>query len=423
MKKYLILLTMILFLPITANAASANIDISASPNKASVGNKINVTVNVNSSTPIGYYEYTLDYDHDKLELVSGRSYNIDRADSSNIKSFKKQFTFKIKNNNANKISVKSYAVSAYGNNESMSVTVNPARVNSNGNEIINQSDNNNLASLEIENYKLEPSFNKNTTNYVAKIEDDISEINIIAKAENKKASIIGDGKHKLKNGDNRIEVTVTSESGKDKTYTIKVRLTEKKPITVVIDGKVYTVMKKLDSFNDLTNYKKSQIKLQEQSVEVLYNSTTNLTLLGLKDDNGNSALYIYDESDESYSLYNEIKSNNITIIPFKTDEKLKNYSKYNEIINGAEVECYKVSESSNYCVIYAMNAETGEKDWYMYNLDDNSIQKYDKDVDIYNKEKPDNTRMLIYILSGTTLLFGILTITFAIKSGRRRKNK
>ena len=185
MKKYLFLIGLLL-LPITANAASANIDLTASENKVSVGKTIIVTANVNSTTAIGYYEYTLDYDHDKLELINGRSYNIESADNANTKSFKKKFTFKVKNSGANKISVKSYAVSASGSNESMSVTVNPVSINSSGQNTINSSDNNDLESLEIENYKLEPSFNKNTTNYIAKIEDSITEINIIAKAASSK---------------------------------------------------------------------------------------------------------------------------------------------------------------------------------------------------------------------------------------------
>lgn len=422
MKKYLILIAIMLLLPVTANAANANIDITASPSKASVGNKINVSVNVNSTTPIGYYEYTLNYDHEKLELVSGKSYIIEYANTDNTKSFKKSFTFKIKSKGSNKISVKSYAVSAASNNESMSVTVNPANINSSGNETISPSDNNNLSSLKIENYKIEPTFNKNTTNYVLKIEDDIDEINVIAKAENSKASVVGNGKHKLKKGDNRIEVTVTSENGQDKTYTIKVRLTEKKQIIVTIDGKNYTVIKKLDRLK-AENYKTTNIILQENSIEALYNSNTNLTLIGLKDIYEKENLYIYDIESETYYPYIELKYNNTIIVPIKTDEKLKNYNKYTETIEENEIECYKISESSNYCNIYAINNDSGETKWYTYNIDDKTIEEYNESIDnnTEKNKKNNNSNTLIYILSGSTILFGILTIVFAIKSGKRKK--
>ena len=419
MKKYLFLIGLLL-LPITANASNANIDLTASPSKANTGKIVVVTVNVNSTTPISYYEYTLDYDHDKLELISGRSYNIESADNADTKSFKKQFTFKVKNSGANKVSVKSYAVTAAGKKENMSVTVNPASINSSGQDTINPSDNNNLKSLEIENYKIEPSFNKNTTNYVAAIEDNINEINIIAKAESSKASIIGDGKHTIKNGDNRIEITVTSESGKDKTYTIKVRLTEKDQLQLKIDGATYIVIKKLNNFEGLKNYKIKNIKIKDTTVEALYNTKTDITLIGLKDEGGKSNLYIYDADKETYTIYNEITTDSISIMPTPNSNKPKDYYLFVETINNVDVKCYKTAKSSNYCVFYGMNLANGEENWYVYDLEEKTIQKYNNEAEEYYKDKMENTKMLVCILAGTTLLFGILTIAFAIKSGKRK---
>lgn len=418
MRKYLFFIGLLL-LPLTVNAADANIDLTVSQDKVSVGKTVIVTADVNSNTPIGYYEYTLDYDHDKLELIKGRSYNIENADNSTTKSFKKQFTFKVKNVSANKVSVKSYAVSST-KNESMSVTINPAYINSSGNNTISDNDNNNLSKLEIENYKLEPTFNKNTTNYILKIEDDINEINIIAKAENSKAEVSGNGKRSLKNGDNRIEVTVTSVSGKDKTYTIKVRLVSQNNIQIKIDDKTYTVLKKISDFNSLKGYKVKTIKLKDATVEALYNSKTDITLVGLKDDNGKTALYIYNIDDDSYTSYNKISSDSISILPVNSSMKFKNFTTYNETIGNNEVTCYKASSDSNYCILYAMDLTSGEKDWYVYDIKEKTIQKYNNDIDTYYEDRIDNTKVLIYILSGTTLLFGIMTIVFAINSGKRK---
>ena len=422
MKKYLVLIGLLL-LPMSVHAASANIDLTASQSSADIGKTIVVTVNVNSSTPIGYYEYTLDYDHDKLELVNGRSYNIESADDATTKSFKKKFTFKVLKSGANKVSVKSYAVSPSGSNESMSVTVNPASINSSGEDTTNSSDNNNLKSLEIENYKLEPSFNKNTTNYVVKIEDSINEINIKAAAENSKASIIGDGKHTIKSGDNRIEITVTSESGKDKIYTIKVSLTEKDQLKITIGGSQYIVFKKLDGFTGLKNYKIKKIKIKNTTVESLYNEKTKITLIGLKDEGGKSNLYIYDADKDTYTVYNEINSDGISVMPASTTQKIKDYYTFKETINNIEVKCYKTSKSSNYCVLYGINSATGEENWYVYDLEEKTIQKYNNEAEEFYKAKMESTKVLICILSGTTLLFGILTIGFAIKSGKKENKK
>ena len=98
---------------------------------------------------------------------------------------------------------------------------------------------------------------------------------------------------------------------------------------------------------------------------------------------------------------------------------------YTEIINDYPTECYKVSSSSKFCTLYAMDLDTGEKKWYTYNLDLKTIEVFniDDDDNSGNKEnvKEKDTIKLIYILSGTTLLFGITTIVFAIKSAKRKK--
>ena len=67
-----------------------------------------------------------------------------------------------------------------------------------------------------------------------------------------------------------------------------------------------------------------------------------------------------------------------------------------------------------------MNLKTGEKGWYSYNKKEETIQKYNTDIEDYYKEKIQNTKVLIYILSGTTLIFGISTIVLAIKRNKRK---
>ncbi len=420
MKKKLLLLGFLLLFPITANAANAKIDLSVSNTSVSLGNNITVTANVNSDSPIGYYEYTLDYDHSKLELTSGNSYNTDRANNGETKSFKKEFKFKVKDSSSTKISVKSYAVSTYRSEESMSVTVNPVYINSSNHNGSNTSDDNYLASLSIDGYSLEPAFKKNTTSYILKIEDDIDEINIKATASSKNASITGDGKRTIKQGENRIEIVVTSESGNDRTYTIKVTLTEKNPIKFKIDGKEYTVVKNIESFNKLEGYEIKKIKIDNKDVQALYNKVSKITLVALKDENGKTALYMYDGNSDTYSPYNEISGEKLSILPLTNNKKLSNYSLYTETINNNDIDCYKISSNSNYCVIYGMNVKTGEEGFYIYDLKENTIQKYNYDLDEYYQEKIKNTKVLIYILSSTTLLFGIMTIIFAVKSNKRR---
>ena len=66
-----------------------------------------------------------------------------------------------------------------------------------------------------------------------------------------------------------------------------------------------------------------------------------------------------------------------------------------------------------------MNLNNGEKGWYSYNKKENTIQKYNDENSGKDEEKLKSSKILIYILSGTTLIFGIATITIAIRKSKK----
>ncbi len=422
MKKYLFLIGLLLLIPTIVNASStATVNITSSSGSAKQGDIITVNVNIKSSTPIGYYTYTLDYNPNKLKLLSGSSYVVDRPNDSNTKSVKKTFKFKVTGTGTYKISIKSYNVSTYGD-EKMDVNINPLTIsNSSIISSITSSDNNYLSSLKIDNYTLSPKFNKKTTSYKLEVPDSTENINVTAKAESKSATVTGTGEFSLLEGDNKIEVIVTSENGNDRIYTIMITTGDKNPINVKLDGKNYTLVKNSDALNIPDNYRKIKITIDGQEIGALYNEFTKYTLVGLKDEEGNISLYIYDEENKSYTPYKEIVTNAISFIPIETDEKLDGYSKYEETINDIDVNCYKTSSDSDYCIIYGMNLKNGDKGWYSYNKKENTIQKFNNSNDKAYEEKINNTKILIYILSGTTLIFAITTIVLAIKLNSRKR--
>ena len=417
MKKYLFIFAC-MFLPLSVNAQTANIDITSSKTNANVNDNITVSANVNSSTAIGYYEYTLDYNHSVLRLTSGNPYNVEKSNNNTSKSFKKEFKFKVIGSGTSKITAKSYVITN-SKNDNLDVKVNPVTINASGSNR-SSSSNNYLSSLEVEGYRINPSFNKNTTNYELKIEDDISEINVKAKAEDENATITGDGKQTIKDGQNKIEIVVISENGEEKTYNILVNLNKTETIQVKIDDKNYTIIKSLNDIDVPSSYKLDKIKINNEDVEVFYSDVTKLTLVALKDEQGNVSLYVYNADNNTYSPYNVINIDKLSFLPVKTDKKFKNYSLYTETINNIDLDCYKLSSSSDFCIIYGINLKTGEEDWYTYSLKENTIQKYNYELEKHYDEKLKNTRVLIYILSATTLLFGITTIVFAVKSNKKR---
>lgn len=420
MKKILftIIGAILFILPITVNASDDAAITIKTTGTNKVGNIINTTITITSDKPIGYYEYTLDYNQNNLKLINGASYNVNRTNDSTTKKISKTFKFKVLKAETNKITVKSYLITDLQENK-LNVKINPSTISSKS----SASDNNYLSNLTVKNQKLTPEFNKNTTTYNLSLNKNVDKITIIATVEDKNATVTGDGEYEITEGENKFEVNVTSESGKDKTYTILVNADEKNPITISLNNKKYTIVKNIDSINIVLpkGYEKTNITIDGKEVSAIYNEKTKYTLVALKDENENIKLYIYDKTNNSYTLYQEIKTEDITFVPIETNKKIKDYKKYSVTINGITIPCYKIEESSKYAVIYGMNANTGEKGWYSYNEEENTIQKYNKDLDKYYQNKIKSSHMLIYILAAATLLFGIIIIILAIKANKKRK--
>ena len=137
---------------------SATINVTSSKENVSVGDTVTATVTINSDTPIGYYSYTLDYNPNKLKLLSASSYIVNSPNDSNTKKIKKDFKLKVTNEGTSKISVKSYAITSFSDEKKINVKVNPVTISTEG-LISTYSDNNYLSSLKVDNYKLSPSFN------------------------------------------------------------------------------------------------------------------------------------------------------------------------------------------------------------------------------------------------------------------------
>ena len=419
MKKYLFLISIFFLMPSFVYASnSATINVTSSKENVSVGDTVTATVTINSDTPIGYYSYTLDYNPNKLKLLSASSYIVNSPNDSNTKKIKKDFKLKVTNEGTSKISVKSYAITSFSDEKKINVKVNPVTISTEG-LISTYSDNNYLSSLKVDNYKLSPSFNKKTLNYKLSLNSDVDKINISATPESDKASITGTGEISVLEGENKIDIVVTSESGDARTYTILATVKDENPIKVTINNKAYTLVKNTSALDIPDGYKTVKIKIDDKEIGALYSDITKYTLVGLKDEDGNIGLYIYDNNSETYTPYNEIVFNKLSFLPLETSEKLEGYELYNETINKVDVECYKSTSDSDYCIIYGMNLNNGEKGWYSYNKKENTIQKYNDENSGKDEEKLKSSKILIYILSGTTLIFGIATITIAIRKSKK----
>ncbi len=82
---------------------------------------------------------------------------------------------------------------------------------------------NDLKSLSVEGYKINPDFRSDITEYTLSVGNEVSEITVNAEAvDSANARVTGTGKRPLATGLNDISVIVTAQDGTPKTYTIKV---------------------------------------------------------------------------------------------------------------------------------------------------------------------------------------------------------
>ena len=427
-KKILYLLAIIFLIPIIkVNAATGIYDIYTSSKSLNPGNTFTITVYCKSSEKIGTCEYTLDYDSSKIKLISdGDSsscnngfciYNVFDTTSS------KKFTFKAIATGSTKISVKSYSIIGI-DEKTMSTTVSPTSVtisNPTPSKPVTYSTNNNLKDLNITGYNLEQKFDKNTLTYSVKVPSNVEEIVINATKEDNTASVTGIGKVKVSEGENKFEIVVTSQKGTKKVYTLNVTVLDENPIEITLNDKTYTIIKRKSSLIEPKSslFTETTIDINNTKIPALYNELNSFTLIGLKDNEGNVNLYIYDENNKTYTLYQEIVMGNIKLNIVDKNEKLEELKSEEITINDTKIKAYKLT--NNYYLFYANNLETTKINLYMYEKNENTVQIFNKELINIFEEKITDTKNLVYIMASLVVFFGILIIIVASSKNRKKK--
>lgn len=425
-KVILISLFCLLVIPKTVFAASGKINVSGTSTVV-VGNNVTVTVTLSSSTLIGSWEMSLNYDKSYLQLRSATSESngirMAASTATGVKSKSYTFTFKTLKKGSTSVSVGGYLAYAYADLSEISLSSNSKKIN-----IITQAEleasyskNNNLASLGVEGFTLTPEFNANTLEYSVTVPENTKEVNITASVQDRKASVTGVGVQQVNQGNNKFLVTVKAENGSEKTYTINVDVKDENPIEVTVGDKKYTVVKLKENLPIASLYNEYSIKINEFDIPAYKNDYTGLVLVGLKDTEGNISLFIYDDENNSYKEYSELKSSQITIYPLKPEENIEGYKKGNVKIQDIDVEGFYLNEDSDFFVIYGVNVETGDKGFYMYDKKMQTLIKYNDELSSLLSEK---IKLYTYIIIGfisLSVVMLIIIIVLVCKKGKKKK--
>lgn len=296
------------------------------------------------------------------------------------------------------------------------------------------SSNNNLISLSIDGYSLSPEFNKDTLEYTVEVPNGTDKITIDASKEDSAASISGTGEKEVVEGINKFEINVEAENGNVKTYVITVTVKELDPITVTVGGKTYSVIRKEGILEVPSNYDKSTVKIGEEEVLCYKNKKTKDILVGLTDDKGNSKYFTYDEKTNKYSEYNNMLVNgtSLKLISMPKEEIPSGYSKVSFDYDNNKIEGYQYFEKgvtyaadnnvkgSSFYLLYAVNEETGKKGMYVYDKEENTIQRYNSNLILYYQNKLDKSNLYLYISLGVIGVLLIVISTITIKKKKRR---
>ncbi len=425
MKKglFILVLGFLMFLPYKVNAAS--ISVAGTTATGTVGGNITVKVTINESKGLGSWEYSLDYDSSKLQLLSGSTHVVGYVDGEGETTKTYTYSFRVKGTGSTTISVVNTSIAAW--DESITSPTDSTTINlvTKQEVVENYSTDNTLKSLDVEGYNLSPEFNKNTTNYTVDLDSDVTKISVKAVANDSSAKISGIGEIEVKEGANTINVLVTAESGAIKTYTIVANVKEKDPIVVKVNDFEFNVVRKKDELKDLIKdyYVDTTIKINDEEIPAYKIETLDLILVALKDSKGNIEFYIYD--DGKYTLYQELNGGNLVIHILNDIKKIpSNYKKYKVKINKQEYVVYKLNKDSLYYLVYGENVETGKKGLYLYDSVDKTLQRYyDEEVSTLNHKLQVNSFIILGLIGLIVILLIIFLIALHTKNNIKRNNK
>lgn len=424
-----LLLLLILLIPGTVFAASGSLSVS-SASTGVVGNNLNVSVTLSSSTGIGSWEFDISYDSSYLKLTSstaesGGTHVVNYSGSGGIKSKTYNFTFKVLKSGSTTIRVSSSDVYAYSDESRMSISNGSRTVSLKTQAEIEASYSANayLKSLSVGDYTLDPEFNKETKEYNVEVENDVEKVTINASKEDANASVSGTGEKELQEGINKFEIVVTAQKGNSLTYVVNVTRKELNPIKVSINNKDYTIARKKELLPELLGFVEDTTTYEDTEIPSLYNETLNFMVIGVRDDENNVYTYLYDEGSKTIkSRYIQLMSGEIVIYPISYEESIKGYEQKEFDIDGYKMTGLAISDKQ--VIIKGINLLSKEEGLYLYDIDNKIFIPFDI-TNIEKQSKDSNTYKLIIIILAVVviLLIGLNLFKKGNKKVVKKENK
>lgn len=417
------LLGLIIF-PINSNAATGSLSVKSNTNTVVVGNTVTISVTLSSSSPLGAWEFDVNYDSSYLRLTSSNAegngtYFVNYGNGS-MKSKTYTLKFKALKSGSTYITIGSYDVYAYDTSK-MSITKSNKNI-----KIMTQqeleatySKDNYLKNLIVEGYELDKPFDKETTEYSVNVPTGTTSVKINASVNDSRSNVSGAGEVTVSEGLNTFPLIVTAQNGSEKTYTLTVNVEDQNPINVKVGNESYVVVKNVNLLTAPGTFTETKITIDEFEIPAFINEKANITLVGLKNSEGNISLFIYDKG--IYSKFNEMNLTNLLLIPVSFDKEL-DFTKAKVNINGEEIDCYKYSDKSDFVIINAKSLTDGNTSYYLYDAENNTAIRYDEELISTSK---DTLKLYTYIIIafGSTSALMLIIIMCLLHSSKKKQKK
>ncbi len=275
-----------------------------------------------------------------------------------------------------------------------------------------KSTNNYLSSIQVGEYSLTPEFDKDTLEYSLTVPSTTNTVTIEAKAADGYASVEGTGEFEVDEGANVFSITVHAENGDERIYQVTVNVEDQNPIRISMDGGEYTVVKNVKHVTKPDLYEASTVQINGFEIPCYVSEVTNYILVVVKSSTGDNHFAIYDQDHQTYQLYEEQKSQSLILYVMKAPEALEGFHETTILINDVTYPAFKINDNSDFALVYAMNIETGDKNYYLYNQKENTYQLYfDEMANLLREEN--HTYKNVILVFACACIFLILLCAFA----------
>ena len=235
-----------------------------------------------------------------------------------------------------------------------------------------------LADLSVSPGALSPEFSPSNTSYTVILTEDDQSIAVSAITNDEKATTSVSGANSLEKGVNSVSITVTAENGAVKVYYLTVMCGEEnEDFMLQIKGHNYIVV--TEDFPEAPEgFSETTLIINNKEFAGYEAPNKRLSIICLRDEEGEKSWYIYDKDTTTFIPYNEFTAGQSRYVIMNKPESFdlpKGFSKADLKIGDKMFEAYSDGSGSGVYLLYVMNLN-GEAGYYLYDTKESSFMRF-----------------------------------------------